>query len=331
VIHKVNKGLDESLAGQTVVAVEELESSLQKKITNAEVVTMGDLINGLSKLAIKDADTHTGFVDTMAKSLKAHSLTLEDSFRQIQNDIDESLVANLTTEIIVSLKIKMESEAVFTDFIRANTDILPVICGKELEGEELEAFLTEKDLLCIKPVPDLSEHVSKALADGESSDSILAHINKTVGDTICVSNLGPVVLKSVLEKVLVEKGKADTAAIDSFTPLFHRILHVPFDLGMQTECAFVAQLAWFEKGAVKAVMKELFPALHEKGIISAEAFMEWKEDTKKEKKSKMKTLLAISAWLEEIKPKEEVYDDDEGDEGDEDEQDEYLQNRNLTA
>lgn len=325
----MNQDLDDSLAGKTVVAVEELESTLQKKITNAEVVTMDDLINGLSKLAVDDNDTNAGFVDTMAKSLKAKTLTLEDSFRQIRGDVDDSLIANLTTEIILSLKTKMESEAVFTDFIRhSGVDIFPTICGKELKGEELEAFLTEKDLLCIKPVPDLSEHVSKALASGDSPDSILKHINSTVGETICVSNLGPVVLKAVLDKVLATKDKADTTAFDAFIPLLHRILHVPFDLAMQTECAFVAQVAWFEKGAVKKVMKELFPALHDKAIISAEAFMEWKEDTKKEKKSKMKTLLAISAWLQEIEPKEEYFDD-EGDEGDEEDEDEYLQNPNL--
>lgn len=324
----MNKDLDDSLMGKNVVAVEERESVLQKKITNAEVVTMDDLISGLSKLAVDDKDTHAGFVDTLAKSLKAKTLTLEDSFRQIRNDVDDSLVSDLTTEVILSLKTKMESEAVFTDFIRhSGVDIFPTICGKELKGEELEAFLSEKDLLCIKPVPDLSDHVSKALANGESPDSILKHINTTVGDNICVSNLAPVVLEAALEKVLADKDKADTAALDPFHPLLHRILHVPFDLAMQTECAFVAQVAWYKKGAVKKVMKELFPALHDKAIISPEAFMEWKEDTKKEKKSKMKTLLAISSWLEEIKPKEEVFDD-EGDEGDE-EDEEYLHNPNL--
>lgn len=326
--HDVNRGLDEGLAGKVVVAVADSVSSLETAIKDTQPIEMGDLVSGLNKLSLSTASVQQGLVDVLAKSLVAKTLGLADCLRPMKADVESELISPLVTKVLQATLSKME-ELQFTEFVRrSGVDFLPLICGDKTD-EEVEKFLTEHGLLCIKPVPDMSDHVIKSLESGESPDTLLAHINKTAGP-VSVSALGPVVIKVVVAKILAGDVDAAAKTLEPYKALLFRILSEPEDLNMQKQCVFEAQLAWFEKGATKGVIKKVFIALYETEIISAVAFMEWKEDTnmkKAYKKSKMKALLQANSWLEEIRPVEEEYSD-EGDEGDE-EEDEYFVNNNL--
>jgi len=281
-------------------------------------------VSGLHKVSLSSSSEQRGLVDVLAKSLVAKTLGLRECLQTIKADVKAELIPTLCTQMLQATLAKMD-EVQFTKYVRScDIDVLGLICG-DMEEEEVKKFLTEKELLCIKPVPDLSNHVTTSLESGESPDTLLAHINKTVGP-VSVSSLGPFVMKVAMAKVLADIDNA-SAALQPYLALFNRILSEPLDLSMQKQCVFEAQLAWFAAGATKGVIKKVFIALHDTEIITPEAFMEWKEDTNQHKKSKMKSLLQTNSWLEEIKPVEETYED-EGDEGDE-EEDEYLRNPNI--
>jgi hypothetical protein len=262
--------------------------------------------------------------------LYAKTLTFKEAVDHLNDKMDNKTgdLANLMTEILQALQKKMGNEVEFGKFVKDDdVDILSVLTeGKDLDEKDLDKLLTSKDLLAIKPLPDLSKEVSSALSAGKSPAKVLEEINAKVGDKLSVSDLTGVVVDAAMAKVFEGK-EADPKALEPFKPLLNRILVAPTDLAMQITAVFHVQLAWFAAGATKGLLKTLFITIFDMEVVSAEAFMGWKEDTRLHKKSKMKALLQVNGWLEEIKPKEEFEDEDEGDELEE--EDEYLVNPNM--
>lgn len=314
-MHDVNRGLDDSLSAVSLVAFSEMETKLDKALKDTLTIETQDLEIGLSKLSVS-GQTKKNLVDVLSKSLAARTVSLDDVIAQLQKSVTDDVEDILTKALHEVLK-KMGNEVVFAEFVNsAKADVLVVLCGGVLKDDALDKALTQKELFCLKPVPDLSEEIAAALAKGTPTTEILAHINKTIGETLSCSTLASTVLGSALG--LVYAGEAKLDVLKDHSELLTRILSVPVDMTAQVSCVFQAQQAWITAGAKKKGAAALFLALYETGIISPEAFVEWRDDMTQFKKTKIKALLEVSSWIVEIEPKEDYYSD-EGDEGDEQE------------
>jgi len=313
--------IDESLGGKTVT-VDKRTTKLELALLSLDPVTIKDLEEGLRKLDLSKVTEELSAL--LGRSLFTKSVSVDDVVKVCLMELDEAAPAVLLSIFKVA-KNKM-GERGLTEAVRdAEVDLLDAI-AEGVEGEALDKFLTEHGLLCIKRLPDISEEVEKALADGTAAADIVKLIADKVDAELSVVQLLSVATAGVFGMVFADKAAINAEALSKYAPLLERIVRQPTDEQAEVSLIFAAQQAWYEAGKDKVFAKELFPQLLELNLATPEAFITWRDDTQNRKtKGKMDMLLKINSWITEIEPREEY---DEGDEGDEEEEDEYLTNPN---
>jgi len=193
-------------------------------------------------------------------------------------------------------------------------------------------FLTTKELLCLFPVPDLTESVLSLLEKGKSANEILTHINGSVDEKMKVPYLLTPVASFIVTKASKEK-KFNMGVLTSYTPLLQRV--IANDSVCELKFIYVVQ-----NGVTKDEVKSVFEKIHSEKLASSESFILWKDDLpdltikgNKESIAKKRSILSkVFGWLERLQTEIRIAIEGpppaEGEEEEEEEEDEYLSNPN---
>jgi hypothetical protein len=205
--------------------------------------------------------------------------------------------------------------------------LINAIAGDK-SGDELDALLKSNGLLFLKPVGNnLSKNVTSRLEKGDSPDSVLKYIASQVNPEVPVDFLLATITKTCMDKAVTAADSNAADIFNSFAPLIQRaVFKAPKS---EKQVVFALQSAWFAAGADKKVIKGLAQALFESQAISYDGFDQWREDTTNKSKGKLPMLIKITSFLEENRPKEPDYEEDEEEGEDEEEIDDYLTNPNA--
>ena len=107
---------------------------------------------------------------------------------------------SLVIGVLLFLKNK-KGEAVLKKMVKkSKLDFMPVICP-DMDEEAFTAFLTEKDLLCMVPVPDLSSDIGKMLSDGGDVAAVLAKVNESIAPELSAASLADVLADQLMLRV----------------------------------------------------------------------------------------------------------------------------------
>jgi hypothetical protein len=197
-------------------------------------------------------------------------------------------------------------------------DLLAALGVAALSPADRDAWLQERGLLCLRPSESVALLLGQALKDGKGHDALLAlireHSKNTAADRQLVAQT---VAASVFARVAAE-GSADAslAALQAELPLLKAVAP---SASTQQVLMFALQAALCSAKATKAVTLALFKALYDARVLTPQAVMAWKENTKDKTPGKQQALLAIfklTTQAEQELPKEPVQapSDDEDDE-----------------
>jgi hypothetical protein len=298
----------------TAQAPSDTKSKLVKTIEDKESVADKVLKKDIAKY-IKSEEDRAELIDCLAKSVFVKVLMLADMVATLQEKVPEE-VSPIVVGVLQFLKDKKGEVLLNKILVHSKLDVVAVIADK-LEDEALDAFLIEKDLLCLKPVPDLSVDIKKALSAGSTPTDVLKLINDKIDDKLSAAVMASAVADALGAAIF----KATPPAIElikEWSPLLKRVLcTVKEDVAAQVEALIALQTAWNTAKLPKAVIKPIFEAMHEHVGIGHEGFTAWKVDTSKVSPGKMKALLQVNSWVESIVPVVAV----EGEEDEEEESD----------
>ena len=146
-----------------------------------------------------------------------------------------------------------------------------------------------------------------------------------------ISFLAPTVTGSVFQKAFTDKSTVNLDVVEKYAPL---IKLVTSSKASQMDAIVAAHGAWFTAGMPKGAVKSLFEKLLSSKLVSAEAFMAWRDDLQTKKAAgKQQALLNVAGFLSEVvepslKQSHAADDDDDEEDGDEDLDAEYLVNHN---
>lgn len=305
-----------------IVPISQKQSKLDKLIAEGESVNVKVLAKDIAKLSL-DEEKQGELCEVLAKSVNLERIKLAEAVNTLTEKVPETAAAVVTQLLQVLLKKKKEKK-LLKMVSKSKLDVLDII-AKGLEGDKLQEFLAEKELLCLVPVADVSTDVTKKLeAEGAASvDAVLKLVNDEIDVQLSAASVVPAVSKYLFSQVF--KGDTiDTDVIKTFVPLLNRCLNVPKpDFEAHKDVLFAAQKKW-DKSNYSGNIKDIFISLHENELLTHEAFNLWKEDTKSKTKGKMKALLKVNSWIESITPiPVSEFDEDEGDEEEEEEYDGY--------
>lgn len=298
--------VDESLTKKGVVSLAQKQSPLEQAVEDNQTITADQLADSVSRLKL-DGGRAADYGNVLAKSLIDGKVSLADLVAKTPALVLETLVAlkNKKSDKFVLEAVKAAQAA------DAKLDVAALI-GGERKGADLDSFLESRGLLILKPVPDLTAGIAADLAAGAQPDAVLATINAAV-DPKLAPGLGVTnaVAAHVFAQVYATAGKADLSVLPAWSSLLGR---VATDGDAQLRLLFEAQAAWFKAGAAKAVLKELFVALHAAKLVAALVYDAWRNDmVEKSKNGKSKALLQVHAWITDVQPKLRPSELDEGD------------------
>jgi len=295
--------VDESLK-KGVVSLAQKQSPLEQAVEDNQTITADQLSESVARLKL---DRAAEYGNVLAKSMIDGKVSLKDLVAKTPALVLETLVAlkNKKSDKFVLELVKAAQAA------DAQLDVAALI-GGERKGADLDSFLESRGLLILKPVPDLTAGIAADLSAGAKADAVLATINASV-DPKLAPGLGVTnaVAAHVFSQVYATAGKADLSVLPAWSSLLSR---VATDADSQLRVLFEAQAAWFKAGAAKAVLKELFVALHAAKLVNALVFDAWRNDmVEKSKNGKSKALLQVHAWITDVQPKLRPSELDEGD------------------
>jgi len=318
-----------------VIPVEETKNVLEIALQDQKTVDIKQLTQGLGKLQL-DAAKRSDLANVLAKSLIDKTVALLSMISTLEEEREEDEVSGIVIEVLQSFKQKKGENSLLA--LVKDKNILAVIASKKV-GKQLDTFLTEKDLVCLIPVPDLTDDVSKFLSEGKPPNEILSFLQSKVDSKLNLSKLALPVLSHVLKEMEVETKAPKLDAIDKYVDLLKRVV----GNDRETEVKMIYTVL---NATERDVLKSVFAKLCVLKICSVESFLDWRDDTKLSKESKetqqkkKAVLVKVNDWLSEIetalKKEQEGEDhpdgeasDDEGVEDEEEEEDEFLVNPNL--
>lgn len=316
-----NVEIDESLTKKGVVSIAQRVSALEAAVEDNQTITADQLADSLGRIKIESikAETASEFGNVLAKSLIDNKLTLAALISKLTAGKASASAASaasassaqapsLLLTTLVAFKGKKGDKALLelvnaAQKAEAGLDVCALLSGG-LKAKDLDAFLNSRDLLILKPVPDLTAEVAASLAAGDKPEKILASIAAAV-DPKLAPGLGVTnaVASHVFGLVFATAGKADLAVLAAWSPLLARVAP-SFDADAQLRLLFEAQLAWFKAGATKALLKDTFVALFDAKLVGALVYDAWRNDlVEKSKNGKLKAMLQVQAWITDIQPK----------------------------
>lgn len=219
-----------------------------------------------------------------------------------------------------------------------------------------------KDLACLAPQTGVVADVSKALEAGRTADEVITIIRvrpfpliigslHRPAQLICslrlpllfwnsqnecdskvdVSFLAPIVTAHIFQHAFADKAALNLEPVDKYAALIKLVASTK---ASQMDALVAAHSTWFATGMVKGGIKSLYEKLFSAKLITAEAFVAWRDDlVTKKAPGKQQALLNVSGFLSEVvepsmrQPRSA--DDDEDDEDVDDDIDaEYLVNHN---
>jgi len=255
----------------------------------------------------------------LARSLYEGTIPFAATVDVLQTKVPSEASSALITAL-QAIKQKKGDEKLLAMIEASQVDVLDVI-AKDLTPDEVEQLLTEKNLLCLKPVSPLDQHVTKCLNEGKmSTDAILDYINKNTEAKQSLSSLGTIIGNKMGELIFSDPSKADLEPITQYSKLLKRVVSQPkADPRGMANVLSAVQNAWSNAKMPKGALKPIFEKLHSSKIIAWEGFEHWRDDRDNRAPNKPKALVQVNSFLDSIQPKLEE-EEDEGDEGDEEEE-----------
>lgn len=206
-----------------------------------------------------------------------------------------------------------------------DTQYLIGLIAADKSEEETDAFLLEQGLYFLKPVPDITDEVNKALGANTDPDALLELINSKVDASQSPSELAPIITEHVLSLVFESKNEPNLEIISVWAPV---LIRCESDAGAEAQVLFAAQRCWYRAGGQRKFIRPLFEKLYDTKVVSFDGLAIWRDDrTKSNSKGKAQALLGCNNWITEITPPEPEEEEDE-EEDEEEVIDEYLRNPN---
>lgn len=225
-----------------VVELKKKKSNLQKAIEDNETVSAKDMSIGISSFELNE-NSRKALSETLAKSLFLKTIMLTDLVAVLEQKVPEES-ASILTEAFRFIKAK-KSEAILLKMVEhSKLDLLPVI-AKDKEGEALQQFLEDNDLLSLAPVADLSKDIAQQLEAGNSPDTVLEFVNKEIEAKLSAASLAAVAGEHLGKAIFKTESSPNVDVIESYSMLLKRLVCQPKDdvLGQLT-ILFKAQGAW---------------------------------------------------------------------------------------
>jgi hypothetical protein len=233
-------------------------SKLEKTLEDRESVTNKVLQKDVAIYIKTEADRDT-LIEGLAKSVFAKVLIFADMVATLKEKVSEE--ASAIVVAVLQWLFSAKGEVILMKIlVHSKMDVIAII-ATGLEGDALDSFLIEKDLLCLKPVPDLSVDIKKALAAGDSPADVLKLINSKIDDKLSAAIMVPAVTEALGLAIF----KATPPAIDQielYAPLLKRVL-APKDLVAQKDALLVLTGAWNTAKLPKGVIKSIFEAMQQ--------------------------------------------------------------------
>lgn len=297
-----------------VVDITKQGSALKQAMDQKDTVDAAKLEGNLEALDLSDADVLESLSLVLAKSIIKATLTGDELAAAMQSDLTDAQVSQVLESMCLKIKSLEGNTALVKMVSGTQADLASLVSGGKT-GDDLDAFLREKDMMDLLPVPNVTDDVMASLKAGDAPEKTLKVVTDGVDAKLSVSYLCEPVTAFVMDKVLADAKNPDLDVVAAYGPLLQRA--AARDVEAQIDLIFQVSTAWAKAGKVGATCKKIFMAFHEAGVISGEAFVAWKESTRKDK-NKMQVLLKLSMWVTEIAPKPVVEEYDEDEDEDED-------------
>jgi len=312
---------------------------LESAIAENEPVDSSKLGQGLARIPLESESQISNLAEILAKSLIEKHLALSYMLILLR-DKRPSEAGNIALHVLKIVQSKKGDQTLLTMVNKANAKfdksslITLITHPKELNDSQLADFLLEHDLLCLKPVPDITLTIANALQENQSPSQILNLITEQVDEKVKVSYLAETVVSHILPLVVGQSQATDKKGIatpnldiiDSYLPLLKRI--IANDKDTQLKVIYIIQ-----NKTSAGMVRSIFDRVHRIGICSGESFLTWRDDTnltkdKELQKIKKNTLIKVNSWLTDIETAlnkvEEAPKDEEVVPDEEEEEDEYL-------
>ena len=302
-------------------------SPLEKAIADRDSITDKQLAEAMAKLDLQQADSNRrrDVAGVIVRSLIEDKMKLDAAVKALAGKDDGDTLAEA-----LKLYRDRKGESELSQLVQASgvnivSALLPNTANPSTA--DVDAFLGRHSLMVLRPVPDLTADMSGLLASSPSPQAILDHINGAVPQSTPVPAPLTKQLYASLFEPLFAASPPSTALLSSYVPLLRR-LSVTSPIAL----LYAAQVAWFNKGAAKAALKDVFAALLSEKVVTGADVVGWRDDLREGKglPGKPKALLQVSAWVKGVeeeekkrRPKEEEEDEDEDDEEDDEDEDDY--------
>lgn len=222
---------------------EQQVSKLAQALKEQDAISVDDLTSGLSQIKLSK-NSQAQLAEVLGKSVFSKTISLQETVTALQQAIPRETAA-LVVEALQSLT-KKNSEQIVTQIVSSSKVELFSVIAPGLTDAALEAFLTEKGLLFLLPVSDVTRQVAKSLAEGkESVDAVLAYINKEIDVKLSAASLASTVGAASAAAIFLNPEKADLEIISKFSKLIKRVTAQPSSDAMaQAAILFAMQNAW---------------------------------------------------------------------------------------
>lgn len=251
------------------------EDPLVKALREKMSVLPEQLRKGLDVIELKSEDQQTRLGAVVALTLldaaegKAQ-FSLADAVETVQgNSKTSSSVSAIITHTLEQLKAKKGQEFLAKYVAESKVDISAVI-----------GTFTSELVFLKSNAPDVGAIVSEALKSGRSHAEVMELVKKNSDASIDPTFMVATVSEGVFNQVFESKVKGDLDKLGSFQEL---LKHVTRSSAAQVLCLLEAHKSWAGVGSPKTQIKLVFEKLQAMGVISAQAFMSWKNDVSTKK------------------------------------------------
>ena len=302
-------------------------SALEKAITDRDTLTDKQLADALDKLDLQQAGAskRKEVASVIMRSVIEGKVRLEAAVKVLTGKDD----GDTLTETLKLYKDR-KGEGELAQLVQASgVNIVSALMPDTATPStaDVDAFLTRHSLMALRPVPDLTADIGTLLTSSPSPQAILDLIIAAVPQSTPVPAAVAKQLYVHLFDQLFAVNPPSTSLLSSFVPLLRRL-----SLTSPIALLYAAQLSWFNKGAAKGALRDVFAALLTETVVTAADLVGWRDDLREGKgvAGKPKALLQVSAWVKGVeeeerkrRPREEQEDEEDEDDEDEEDEDDY--------
>ena len=301
-------------------------NALEKAIADRETLTPAQLTEAMQKLDLQQAGAskRKDVAGVIMRSITSGSMKLDAAVSTLAGKDDGETLAEA-----LKLYKDRKGESELTQLVQtaSGVDIIAALMPNtpKPSAADVDAFLTRHSLLVLRPVPDLTADLPSLLSSSPSPQAVLDHINAAVPQSTPVPAPVAKLIYAHLFDQLFAANPPSTTLLTSYAPLLRRL-----SSSSPIALLYAAQLSWFNKGAAKGALKDVFAALLSGTVVSGADVVGWRDDLKEGKgiNGKPKALLQVSAFCKTVeeeekkrRPKEEEEEEEEDEDEDEDEED----------